>query len=321
VVPEALWLLIAHRRSRTVLTAVGLTAVCGLALIPLALSQNGTGRANWIHHAPPGRRVGQIVPQFVFGFASPAYSVLEPVAIALAAFGVILLLARGGGSVRRGALLAGSIALAGFVINLLLVAAGIDDLLTRNLLALWLPAAVAVTGGFALARWRVVGGAAAGLLCALGVAAAIGVARDRNVQRPDWRGVARVLGPRPLAGAGGRVIFVQHYRDLLPLSLYLPHLRFMRTSAVRVSELDVVSFASPPSSGFCWWGSACNLWPSRPQASYAVPGFRVLWRRHAYQFTVLRMVADRGGALVTPSLVSRALTTTRYANDELLIQR
>ncbi len=321
VVPEALWLLAVHRRSRAVQVSLALVGLCGLALIPLALSQNGTGRANWIAHSPLGRRSAQIFPQFAAGFSSPAYSVLEPLALALAIFGLLLLLTRSVGPERRGALIAGSLALAGLVLAYLLVAGGVDDLLTRNVLAIWLPAALAVAGGFAARRTRLIGPAAAAALCAIGVAATIGIAVNRDFQRPDWRGVVRVLGARPAGAAASRAILVQHYRDLLPLSLYLPRLKFVGRAGATVSELDIVSFTSPRSAGFCWWGSACNLWPSRMQDSYAIPGFRAVSRRRVYQFTILRMVATGGPVRVTPGELWRPLTTTRPRNDELLVQR
>jgi hypothetical protein len=123
-----------------------------------------------------------------------------------------------------------------------------------------------------------------------------------------------------VAAGGGRAILVQHYRDLLPLSLYVPGLGFMSRHGATVSELDVVSFTSPPSGGFCWWGSACNLWPSRMQGSYHIRGFHTVWRRRALQFTILRLVPPHP-LRVTPHEISRALHTTRYRNDELLIQR
>jgi mannosyltransferase len=333
VVPEALWLLAVHRRSRAVQVSFALVGLCGLALIPLALSQHGTGRGDWIAHSPLGRRTAQIFPQFVDGFSSPAYSVLEPLALALAIFGLVLLLARSTGPERRGALIAASIALAGLVLGYLLVAGGLDNLLTRNVLAIWMPAALAVAGGFAAQRARLIGPAAAGALCAIGVAASIGIALNRDYQRPDWRGVARVLGTRPPAGptartparpaaaTGARAILVQHYRDLLPLSLYLPKLRFMTRPGTAVSELDIVSFTSPSSAGFCWWGSACNLWPSRMQAGYSIPGFRPVWRRQIHQFSVLHMVATGGPVRLIPGVVWRSLKTTRPRNDELLVQR
>ncbi len=222
---------------------------------------------------------------------------LEPLAIALLVVAGVLVFLRSDGGARRGALIAGGIALAGLVLNLLLIAGGVDDLITRNVLAIWMPAALFVAGGLAAARARRVGLIAAGVLCAIGVAAALGVAFDRNLQRPDWRVVARALGTHPAAAASGadsgvRAILIQHYRDLLPLSLYVPGLHFMGAGGATVSELDVVTFTSPPSAGFCWWGSACNLWPSRAQASYPVAGFHEVSRRHELQFTVVRLVAS-----------------------------
>ncbi len=347
VVPQAIWLLVVHRHRRPVQVAVAIVGLCGLALIPLAISQNGTGKASWIAHASLPRRVKEIAPQFVIGFGSPAYAVLEPTAIGIAVLALVLLLIRstpapesgdvrstrvrslggralggraGGG--RAGALLAAGLALAGLVLGLVLVAAGFDDLLTRNVLAIWMAAAVAVAGGLAVPRARLVGLAGAIALCTIGLVASVGVARDRNLQRPDWRAVAHALGPRPAAGAPGRAVFIQHYRDLLPLSLYLPGLKFVRGGrGVRVSELDVISFSSPRSTGFCWWGSACNLWPSRMQGSYPIPGFRAVWRRHVYQFTILRLVASADRVLLTPRTVSAVLRTTNLRNDELLVQR
>jgi mannosyltransferase len=317
VVPEAVWLLVVHRRWRPVQIGVGLVALCGLALIPLAISQTGTSHTAWIHQVSLARRLKQIVPQFVIGFGSPAYGVLEPLAIALAAFGLLLLVLRSGGRERRAGLLAGALALSGLVLNLLVVAGGVDNLLTRNVLALWMPAALAVAAGFAAPRARLLGGAAAAALCAIGIVAALGVTRDHDLQRPDWRPVAHLLGRPP---AAGRMILIQHYRDLLPLSLYVPHLKSLRSGGATVSEVDVISFTSPPSSGFCWWGSACNLKPSRAQPSYAIPGFTAVSRKGVEQFTVLRMTSGARRRYVSAQTVARSLRTTRLRNDELLIQ-
>jgi hypothetical protein len=150
------------------------------------------------------------------------------------------------------------------------------------------------------------------------VAAAIGVASDRSLQRPDWRGVASVLGAR--APAGGRAILVQHYRDLLPLSLYMRDLKFWRHApSQRVAELDVVAI-SAPRERLCWWGAACNLSGTPLQRSYPIPGFRPVAVLRAHQFTIMRLVAARPAQL-TRTQVSRALTLTTLPRDELLIQR
>jgi hypothetical protein len=321
VAPEALWLLYVNRRSRATQVAVGVVTLCGLALIPLAISQNGTGNASWIASIPLVPRLRQIVPQFLIGFQAPAYATLLRVAEAIAVIGLVVLVARADAFERRGALIAGSAAVGGLVLNLLLIAGGIDDLITRNLLTLWLPAALLVGGGLGARRAGAAGIAAAVALCAIGITGAVAVTAHRSFQRPDWRAVARTLGTLPAASSPGRAILVQHYRDLLPLSLYLPGLKFVRGSAgADVTELDVVSI-SAPRVDLCWWGAACNLSPSRLQSSYPVPGFRVAWRRRAYQFTMLHMVATGGPVLVTRASVARVLRTTTLRRDELLVQR
>ncbi len=240
-------------------------------------------------------------------------------AIAIVLLALVLLALRADPVSRRGALVAGGIALAGFIISLALVVVGFDDLLTRNLLAIWAPAALLVAGGLAARRATTLGVLATVALCAIGLTSALGVAFDRNLERPDWRVVATALGDR--APAGGRAVLVQHYRDLLPLSLYEPALHFWPGGrAIGVRELDVVSFTSPPSAGFCWWGSACNLWPSRMQASYPVAGFQAVSERHAMQFTILRLESARPVRL-TPAAVAKVLSATNFRNDELLWQR
>jgi mannosyltransferase len=319
IVPQAVWLLALHWRRRPVQIAIGALGVCGLALIPLAISQNGTGHASWIAAIPLGPRLAQIFPQFLIGVSAPDQDVLYPVAALAVLVGLVLLIVRSEPLQRQASLAVGALAVGGLIINLVLVAGGIDDLITRNVIVLWLPAAVMLAGGLGAKRAGVLGLAAAALLCAVGVCAAVGVASERRLERPDWRAVAGVLGARPRVGAGGRAILVQHYRDLLPLSLYLPGLRFMPRGGEPVRELDVVSI-SAPRVALCWWGAACNLSPSQLQSSYPVPGFHELWRKRALQFTIVRLVSDRP-VVLTGRDVSPVLTTTTLRRDELLFQR
>jgi hypothetical protein len=232
---------------------------------------------------------------------------------------LVLLAVRSDAIEQRRGLAAGALAVGGLVLNLVLVAGGVDDLITRNVIVIWLPAALMVAGGLGATRAGLIGILATVVLCATGVVAAAGVAVDRNLERPDWRVVARALGPGPAAGAPERAILIQHYGDLLPLSLYLRGMKFMRTGSARVSELDIISI-SAPDVALCWWGSACNLVPSPMQRSYPIPGFHVVWRRRALQFTILRMVSTTPVRL-TRREVSRALTTTTLRRDGLLLQR
>jgi mannosyltransferase len=321
VVPLAGWLLFAHRRTRAVQLAVGAVALCGLALIPLATSQNGTGHASWIAPIPLTARLEQIFPQFLKGYQAPAQGVLYPIAFALVALALVLAAVRSNPRERRVALAIAGLTLGGLVLNLVLVAVGIDDLITRNVIALWVPGAMLVAAGLGVRRAGAIGLVGAATLCAIGIVATVGVATNRNFQRPDWRVVARVLGPRPAPGAPGRAILVQHYKTLLPLSLYEPQLKFWPhgNRAIAVSELDVVSFTAPRVH-LCWWGAACNLSPSGIQSSYPIAGFRIAWTRSALQFTVMRLVAARP-VLLTPGKVRSVLSATSPAKDELLVQR
>lgn len=322
VVPQALWLLWEHRTSRRAWAAFAVVGLCGLALLPLALSQNATGNDSWIASAPFGPRVRQIIPQFLIGTDMPDRMAFKYVAFGLALIALGLLASRARAGERRPALIAGALALAGFVLALILIVAGFDDLITRNILALWLPAAVAVTGGLVLERARALGAAVAAALCAIGIVATIGIGLDRNLQRPDWRYVARALGPWPAAAGGqpgaGRAILIQHYAYLLPLSLYLPHLQVFRAPE-RVSQIDVISMSSPQQP-LCWWGAACNLIPSQMQASYPIPGFRAVSRRQVLQFTILTLRARRPRT-VTRADVAAVLHTTRLHHDVLIYER
>ncbi|HWD65547.1 MAG TPA: glycosyltransferase family 39 protein [Solirubrobacteraceae bacterium] len=320
VVPEAVWLLWEHRRLRRVQVAVGLALACGAALIPLALSQNSTGRDSWIGHSPFGLRLAQVIPQFLIGTGAPARTLLKFIALALALVSVGLLLRPGARDGRRGAVLAGGLALSGFVITLGLVAVGSDFLITRNIIVLWLPAAIAVSGALAVApRW--LGGSLAAGLCTIGLIAAIGVDANYNLQRPNWRPVAAALGAGPAPGQD-RLLLIQHYRTLLPLSLYVPHLSFLRGAGVaahKVSQVDVISIRSPQQP-LCWWGAACNLIPSQMQARFTIPGFHVAWRRQVEQFTIVRLVSDHP-VTVSARQVGAALQTTELRHDGLLVQR
>lgn len=72
----------------------------------------------------------------------------------------------------------------GFALNLLLIAGWIDDLTTRNVIALWVPAAVVVAAGLGARRARAIGVAAAVALCVIGIVATVGVDVNRSFQRP-----------------------------------------------------------------------------------------------------------------------------------------
>ena len=138
-----------------------------------------------------------------------------------------------------------------------------------------------VAAGLGARRSGWIGIAATVALCATGIVAVVGVATTAASSARTGAAVGRVLGATAAPAVAARAILIQHYRDLLPLSLYVPGLRLPRAPARPGSrELDVVSIKAPRVR-LCWWGAACNLSGSRMQRSYAIPGFHVPWRRQA----------------------------------------
>jgi hypothetical protein len=331
IVPQALWLLYRYRRSRTLIAGIAVLVLWCIPLLWFAVSQHATGHAKWIAPIPLGHRVGEIFPQFSIGFEAPAHDVLVGTAAAAVVAALALLAVRvRRGEVRSGVTILVGILLVGIVLNALLVAVGIDNLISRNLIELWLPAALLVAAGLAIrGRAAIAGLTLAAVLSGIGVAAAVGVALNRTYQRPDWRGVVRVLGVHPSADVAGRAILIQLYRDVLPLSLYMPGLRAwphhgtdkynIYTGNQTASEFDVVTMTSPGGK-LCWWGSACNLVPSQLQRAYEISGFSPVWIRHFDQFTIMRLRAQRP-VEISPQMVSSALTNTNLMYDDLLIQR
>ena len=335
IAPQAVLLLASQPRRRTVQIGVGIAALCGLGLLPLAISQNGTGNDSWIAGAALGIRLAQIIPQFLIGTNAPVRQALKLAAFALALVALGLLAVRvaraySGRWARNdartrltrvqlgGALTAAALAIGGFALALLLIVVGFDEVITRNLIELWLPAAIVVAAGCAAPSTVAarVGTVVAAALCAIGLTAAIAIAVTPSMQRPDWPKVARVLGSEPPAGQS-RAILIQEYGTLLPLKLYLPGLVTLR-APMEVSQLDVISMHSP-GQPLCWWGAECNLISSRTQRSYPIPGMHIAWVRHVRQFTITRLVAPRPVTL-TRVTVAGALSATSLRHDELMVQ-
>jgi mannosyltransferase len=318
VVPEAICLLWIHRRDRRVLLTIGAVGAFGLALLPIAISQRP--KASWIAGYPFDKRLSQIGPQFLLGTGAPARTVLKIAGAAAVLLAATMLALRADASERRGALLAGGLALSGFLISLALVPAGVDELITRNIILVLVPLIVLVAGGLGARRSGVLGLAGVATLCTVGLIAAVAVAVDDNFQRPDWRGLAHLIGPRQRDGVG-RAILIEQYGGQMPLAIYIPGLRFIKNGGARVNELDVIATkGSAGNDWFCWWGSACNMYPSVLDTAIHVRGFhRVGPVLHAGHFSMLRLRSS-GAVHLTPRRVSRGLTNGPIYQDALLLQ-
>jgi hypothetical protein len=255
-----------------------------------------------------------VLPLFLLGPQTHARVPLKLLAYAMVAVGLALLVWRSRRRERQGALLPGGLALAGFV---LAAGPGHNTLLGRNLLPLWLPAALLLAAGLGAARARLAGIAATAVLCAIGITAVISVDTTHAFQRPNWQALADALGPWRAGGArahDARMIVVQDNPGALPLALYVKDLRYIESPAVhRVTTIDVVAVVSHSGlGGFCWWGSECNLVPSRLNRDYAIPGFRVVRRLRVEDFRVLELRARKPTTVVRAGLPAALESERRH---------
>ncbi len=321
VVPEAVWLLWVHRRDRRVLLAIAAVAAFGVALLPIAISQRP--QASWIAQWPLDQRLSQIAPQFLLGTGTPARTWLKLAGAVAVLVAAVLLVWKADGRERRGALTAAALGVLGFLLSLGLIVAGVDELITRNVILVLIPLLVLIAGGLGARRAGALGLLGAATLCTIGLIAAVAVAADWRLQRPDWQAVASAIGARGPTPAGGRAIITQNYTRLVPLALYVPRLRFMVHRGERVSEFDVIATTHPPGDGgyFCWWGSVCNLRGSNLNPSLHISGFHRAGPVISIgDFRILRLRSATPIRL-TPGKVRRALVGISPIPDfHLLIQ-
>jgi mannosyltransferase len=243
---ETGWLLIETRPLRRLWAPIaGIVAAC-LLVAPLGLHQaSNLSHIDWIGNTSLLDRledsgysafIGETGK--VIGAAGPreGYAAIPAALIALIA-GLALL--RGRRGERRTAsvgLIVGSGAVALAVAAALL---GKDYILARNLLPALLPLLAATGVAVACIRDRRFATVLAGVLCAYWIAFNIHVDTTQGLQRPDWRGIAKSLGPasRPRA-------IVTWTLGIAPLQLYL-HDGSERLSPgqgpLRVREVDLVT--------------------------------------------------------------------------------
>jgi mannosyltransferase len=198
---EAVWLAVALRdRWKAVLPALGLVGLVGASLLPLIAAQSNSSHIGWIEESPLGSRFLQTGISFLIGetghvIAEPPrvqYAILPVIGVAL---GALVLLALGTRRERRGAMLGlavgvGVLALAGAA-----ALVGKDYVVERNLLPALVPLTVVVALGLGATRARFAGVLIAVALCAYWLAFDVYVTQTPNLQRPDFRGAAKTLGP------------------------------------------------------------------------------------------------------------------------------
>jgi hypothetical protein len=273
ILPELLWLLYRVRPRMRLVPAVAGFAVVPLALIPLVATQGRLQDYSFVKGEALATRVfAQVPKQWLVGYDAPAETAVV-IASAAAALAGVLLATRLRGRERRAALLGGAAGLAALGIALVLALLGADYYLSRYVLAAWLPLALVVAAGLSARRAGLV---IAALLCAVWLFVVVSVNTRPELQRDDWRGIARAMGvPDP----HGRAVVITPVNGNIPLRLYLPRARKLIGSA-QVGELDAVAIAPHEAGG-------TRKAPAIPRTA-PLPGFHEESRHMGRTFTVVK---------------------------------
>lgn len=196
--------------------AVGAVAAVGAALVPLLISQ-ADNRTQWIEGLSLSSRVREVGKKWLTGEISPVSSAAVALVALLTAGALAWCWRRLEEHERPGALITVACGVAALVLPFVLDVAGLHYLISKNVMPALtiLLIAVALVLGCRGAGAIGVGGLA--LLVGFFLVMALAATGDPALQRPDYRGVARVLGPpRP-----GQVVVTPPLGDF-PLMLYRP---------------------------------------------------------------------------------------------------
>ncbi|MBV9212048.1 MAG: glycosyltransferase family 39 protein [Actinobacteria bacterium] len=300
-VAQAAWLLVAagrRRGARPVAIAVGPAVITGIALIPLVWTQRS--HPGGTEAASLAVRVVQLPASFVVGYATPA-KVPVTIAGAILTLVAIVGLPRLTGRPRSGGAVGGAMALATVVPPLLLALAGVDLVVAGRFLQATVPVTLVIAAG-ALAtragRW------ALGGLVALSIAVVVVSASGARVDRQDFRGVARFLGPpRP-----SRAMVFQPDLAAGPFGVYFPGATRARREVRLVSEVDLIALAVEGQY------SARQLRPPPPpRRPPRLRGFRLVRERTASSYTALVYRAPRPAAVDLALLDLLSLDRTQFA--------
>ena len=280
IVPEVVWLIWRVRPRRRLLPALAGVGLVLVALIPLVATQGQVQDYSFVKGESFATRVfAQVPKQWLVGYDAPAEEATVIAAVALVAAALALAWLRAAGPERRGMVLGAGVGVGALAVAIVLALLGGDYYLSRYLLAAWLPVMLVVAVGMGARRSGVAGIALAAALCGLSLFVVLSVNERPELQRDDWRGIARTLGPAP---PGSRAIVVSPINGSIPLGLYMPGLSKLR--AAKVSEIDAVAVAERKS------GETRHA-PPIPKVP-PPPDFHEIGRHSGPTFTVIRYQAD-----------------------------
>lgn len=284
---EALWLLADPRTRRRALVPIGAVAVVGAALVPLLLHQ-GVDQVGWIHGLSLHSRVREAFQQFATGGYNAGHAV---------ALGVLVLAATLAAAIwvcdrRERRAVSSMLALAAVAaVGPLVVAVAATKLFSghgdvffyRYLLPAWPPLALALGGVVGARRAGQMGALAACCVLVVFVGADYEMFTKPKLQRDDWRGAARALGPVRVE----RAVVVEPSEDRIVIPLYRHDLHVAQPQ-LQARELDLIERPAP---GFF------------PTKDVRPAGFALVSHRRVQHFTVLRFRS------ATPRSVAAALAS------------
>lgn len=241
IAPQVILLLWRHRTRATAIAAA-VVALAQLAIAPLALSDTSASHgAGWIAQVPVTHRIATTTVEWVAGNLYRRTTLTDGLALGAGLIligGLLLWFGRRDGEPGRGVTAALVVTACMFVGPLILGALGPDYFLSRNAIPALVPAATVIAAACTMPRLARVGAVFAVLLFAGFAAATAEIQTHPFLQRPNWRLVARSLGP----AAYPRAVLAANGTTAQALKIYLPGVRWAQpvTRRVLISEIDVV---------------------------------------------------------------------------------
>jgi mannosyltransferase len=270
VFAEAMWL--ARRLPRPVfLRAIAAPVAACVLLAPFVYAQRG--HASGLSATSLSSRIGSTGAWFAAGdLHSPlAWAIVSVVALSAC---IAALRRHRVHSERAGGTTALGIALVATILPLALALIGMDYFFFRNLIAIWLLLAIAISAGFAGVRRHFLGIAATAILAIVFLVADATVWANPGQQRDNYRHLTGILDIRPRS-----VLIVYPGWDVTPLFHYDAALRSIQAKEISTREVDFVGVSSN-----------YGAWVPPTKLRLRIPaGFRYTGRRIYQHFLVVRL--------------------------------
>lgn len=337
IAPQAILLLWRHRTRATAIAAA-VVAAAQLAMLPLAISDtsasHGTG---WIAKVPITHRIATTAVEWVAGNLYRRTTLADGLALGAALVlicGLLLWFGHRGGEGDGGRGVMVALVVAGCVLigPLILAGLGQDFFLSRNAIPALVPAITVVAAACTMPRLARTGAVLVVLLFAGFAAAAAEIQTHPFLQRPNWRLVARSLGPAPYP----RAVLAANGTTAQALKIYLPGVAWAQpvTRRVLIAEIDVVgatkriALASEHALTARGAIGTIRLAGSRSEhdrpgatvpRSLAPAGARLMSRRRIANWVVARYLLDRPRWVSIASLARSAPRFFRHTPAALLV--